>query len=370
MKKVLFILGTRPEGIKLSPLITAFKQSAILETKVCITAQHRELLDEVLDFFSIIPDYDLDIMKEAQTLGEITSKILTSVTKVVLENQPDLIIVQGDTTTAFAGALVAFYNKIKIAHIEAGLRSHNKFSPFPEEINRVYISKIADFHFAPTAITLENLKTEGINENAWNVGNTVIDALLFGLKILENDKIKLEKKYNYLQPNRRLILVTTHRRENFGEPLRGICNVLLKVTEEYPDVEIIFPVHPNPNVRTIVENLLKPNKNIHLIQPLPYAELIWLMKKSHLILTDSGGIQEEAPSLGKPVIVMREETERMEGVEVGTAILAGNRFQNIYHHLKSLLSDIALYNKMSNAINPYGDGHTSQRILKILEDVL
>ena len=370
MKKVLFILGTRPEGIKLSPLILAFRQSGLFETKVCITAQHRELLDEVLSFFAIVPDYDLDIMKEAQTLSEITSRIVAGVSNVVSHYQPDLVIVQGDTTTAFAGALVGFYNKIKLAHIEAGLRSHNKFSPFPEEINRVYISKIADFHFAPTSVTLANLTDEGICENAWNVGNTVIDALLFGLELLRVGDHVLQERYNYLLPDRRLILVTSHRRENFGEPLKDICKVLLKVTECYPDVEIVFPVHPNPNVRCTVDELLKCNKKIHLILPLPYPELIWLMKKSHLILTDSGGIQEEAPSLGKPIIVMREETERMEGIDAGTAILAGNRFDKIYHHLSSLLSSKELYNKMANAINPYGDGHTSQRILKIIEEVL
>lgn len=370
MKKVLFILGTRPEAIKLAPVINLFKASKDkLDVKVCITAQHRKMLDEVLVFFSIQGDFDLNLMKDAQSLHEIISKALMGISSVIEEYQPDIVIVQGDTTTAFAGALAAYYKKVKIAHVEAGLRSNNKFSPFPEEVNRIFISKIADYHFAPTDKSLQNLINEGINENVWNVGNSVIDALQIGLELLKKDIKRYDNKYSFITDYDRMLLVTTHRRENFGKPLQDICKVLKEIVKTFDDVKIVFPVHPNPNVKEVVFEILKETPCIHLIEPIPYSELLYLMKKSSLILTDSGGIQEEAPTLGKPIIVMREETERMEGVTAGTAILAGNKFEGIYNKTYNLLEDQVLYDKMSNATNPYGDGNTSQRIFEIIKNL-
>jgi len=371
MKKILFIFGTRPEAIKMAPLIKEFeKNKGKFNVKVCVTAQHREMLDQVLDFFKIKPDYDLDLMKPNQSLFTITADIIKSLESVLDSFNPDLVFVQGDTTTAFAGALAGFYKKIKIAHIEAGLRSHNRYSPFPEEINRVLAGHITDYHFAPTEKAKDNLINEGIKENVWVVGNTVIDALFLGLDIIKKEG---EEKYyhffDFIDFSKKIILVTGHRRESFGEPFRNICYALKDLADRYDDIEIVYPVHLNPNVRKPVNEILKGHKRIHLIEPLSYPYLIWLMSKSYIILTDSGGIQEEAPSLGKPVLVMREVTERTEGIEAGTAKLVGTDKEKIVSEATRLLESESEYKKMANAVNPYGDGKASQRIVDILREV-
>ena len=374
MKKILFIFGTRPEAIKLAPLIKEFQvHSNIFSVKVCVTGQHREMLKQVLNFFSIRPDYDLNLMKPNQSLYSLTANISESLEDILNEFEPDLIFVQGDTTTAFAGALAGFYNKIKIAHIEAGLRSGSKYSPFPEEINRVLVGHIADFHFAPTEKARANLYNEGIKEHVWVVGNTVIDALYLGLDIIKKDeKLNSEiESYFYSKiniQNSKLILVTGHRRESFGEPFRNICFALKKIADTFPDVEIVYPVHLNPNVRKPVNEILKGHPRIHLIEPLDYPYLIWLMSKSYLVLTDSGGIQEEAPSLGKPVLVMRDVTERIEGINAGTAKLVGTDAEMIFFNTVKLIEDSEEYNRMARAVNPYGDGNTSLKIIQIFKE--
>ena len=372
MKKILFIFGTRPEAIKLVSLIKEFqKYPQEFEVKVCVTAQHREMLDQVLTFFKIIPNFDLNLMKPNQSLFKLTANIIEHLENVLTQYYPDLIFVQGDTTTAFAGALAGFYKKIKIAHIEAGLRSHNKYSPFPEEINRVLVGHLADYHFAPTEKAKENLYKEGIRENIWVVGNTVIDALFLGLEIIKEQGE--ESYYNYfhfVDFSKKIILVTGHRRESFGEPFRNICFALKEIADSFENVEIVYPVHLNPNVRKPVFEILKNHPRIHLIEPLEYPYLIWLMSKSYLVLTDSGGIQEEAPSLGKPVLVMREVTERIEGIKAGTAKLVGTNRNKIVYETARLIENVDEYNKMSNAVNPYGDGKSSIRIRKIIEEML
>ncbi|MCS7152258.1 MAG: UDP-N-acetylglucosamine 2-epimerase (non-hydrolyzing), partial [Endomicrobia bacterium] len=339
MKKILFIFGTRPEAIKLAPLIKEFKScSSEFIVKVCITSQHKEMLHQVLDFFSISADYNLHIMEPNQSLFKITSKIIERIEEVLDNFRPDLIFVQGDASSAFLGALAGFYKKIKIAHIEAGLRSYNKYAPFPEEVNRVLISHIADYHFAPTKTAKENLKKEGIKKNVWVVGNTVIDALFLTLKIISKDEDCYKNFFKFLDFNKKIILVTGHRRESFGEPFRQICLGLKKIAKEFENkVEIVYPVHLNPNVRKPVFEILKGQKNIHLIEPISYPYLVWLLKNSYLVLTDSGGIQEEAPSLGKPVLVMREVTERTEGIKAGTAKLVGVKKETIFESTKKLL---------------------------------
>ncbi|MFA5879531.1 MAG: UDP-N-acetylglucosamine 2-epimerase (non-hydrolyzing) [Candidatus Margulisiibacteriota bacterium] len=366
--KILFIFGSRPEAIKMAPLIKAFeKESEFFDTKICVTSQHREMLDQVLTFFQIKPDYDLNIMKPNQTLFDITILGLKGLEPVLEKEQPDLIFVQGDTTTAFIGALAGYYKKIKVAHLEAGLRSNNKYSPFPEEINRILAGHIADFHFAPTLNAQKNLEKEGITENIFVVGNTVIDALFLGLEIINQSQKEenFQEKFSNINFNKKIILVTGHRRESFGKPFLDICEALKEIalTE---DVEIIYPVHLNPNVRKPVFEILKDQKNIHLIEPLTYPYLIWLMNKSYLVLTDSGGIQEEAPSLGKPVLVMREVTERTEGVTSGTAIMVGTDKAKILSETKRLLKNKSEYEKIAKAVNPYGDGTTSKQIVSLL----
>lgn len=365
-KDILFVLGTRPEAIKLAPLILAAKKRERLRVGICITAQHREMLDEVLSFFGIQPDFDLNVMTQAQGLTDVVGKILTKLQPVYQEFKPDVVVVQGDTNTAFAGALAAFYQGIRVAHVEAGLRSFDIKSPFPEEANRVFISKIADFHFAPTEVALQQLQHEGIQKQAWNVGNTVIDALLYARDLLLKQEEVVRPFFHFLDPNHRIVLLTSHRRENFGEPLRDICRVVQSLVSQYADVQVVYPVHPNPNVREIVFAELSGLERVHLIDPLSYPHLVYLMQRSHLILTDSGGIQEEAPSLGKPIIVLREVTERMEGVHAGTAVLAGTSYSNIWRELCRLLDDPTHYLSMANAVNPYGDGHSSERILDCL----
>ena len=366
-RRFLFIFGTRPEAIKLAPLIAGLRK--IGEVRVCVTGQHREMLDQVLRFFSIVPDYDLNIMEENQNLFTVTAKSLRLLEKAINESLPDLIIVQGDTTTAFAGALAGFYKKIKVAHVEAGLRSFDRLSPFPEEMNRIMIGQIADYHFAPTKKAGQNLVREGIPHRSIHVvGNTVIDALFMGLSIVEKNEKRFYDHFRFLDLSKRILLVTGHRRESFGKPFENICRALKEIARN--DVEIVYPVHLNPNVRGHVYPILRGIRNIHLIEPLAYPHLIWLMSKSYLVLTDSGGIQEEAPSLGKPVLVMRDVTERTEGIEAGTAILVGTNRKRIVESALTLLSDKGEYGKMAKRRNPYGDGKASERIRGIIENLL
>ncbi|MFA5393881.1 MAG: UDP-N-acetylglucosamine 2-epimerase (non-hydrolyzing) [Candidatus Ratteibacteria bacterium] len=372
MKNILFIFGTRPEAIKLAPLIKEFtKPGSRFKVKVCVTSQHREMLRQTLDFFKIKPDYDLDLMKPNQSLSEITADSLTGLGSVIDKSRPDLIFVQGDTSTAFTGALVGFYKKVKVAHVEAGLRSNCKYSPFPEEVNRVLVSHLADYHFTPTETARENLAREGIKKNVYVVGNTVIDALFFGLKVI---KAEGEKNYHRffrgVDFSKKIILVTGHRRENFGRPFENICASLKDLAVTRADIEIVYPVHLNPNVRKTVQKLLSGISRIHLLDPVDYPRLIWLMNKSYFVLTDSGGIQEEAPSLGKPVLIMREVTERTEGIRAGTAILVGTNRRKITAESLHLLKEKKAYQKMSRAVNPYGDGKTSRKIADITRKLL
>lgn len=366
-QRILFVFGTRPEAIKMAPLILEFKNHPEFHFSVCITAQHREMLDQVIDFFDISIDYDLDLMQPNQSLFDITANGLKKLESVLSDYNPDLIFVQGDTTTAFIGALAGYYMKIKVVHIEAGLRSHNKFSPFPEEINRILAGHLADFHFTPTIKAQQNLNNEGIFDNIYTVGNTVIDALfktleLISFKNLERSIISDINIPNFDFDSYKIILVTSHRRESFGKPFEDICNSIKELAQKFMDIDFIYPVHLNPNVRQTVSKILTGIKNIHLIDPLPYPHLIWLLSKSFFVMTDSGGIQEEAPSLGKPVLVMREVTERIEGIQAGTAKLVGSDKNEIIKAVTLLLTNKNEYDKMAKAINPYGDGKSSKRI--------
>jgi UDP-N-acetylglucosamine 2-epimerase (non-hydrolysing) len=369
--KTLFIFGTRPEAIKFAPLINACKKRTnVFQVLTCVTAQHREMLDQALSFFAIKPDFDLDIMKAGQGLFDITSRSLTGLEKILTATSPDLIFVQGDTTTAFIGALAGYYKQIKVCHLEAGLRSLNKYSPFPEEINRVLADHIADYHFAPTDKAVSNLNKEGIVENVWRVGNTVIDALFLGLSMIERKgEAEFLKHFNFFDFSKRIILITCHRRESFGGPFENICKALREIALSHSDIELVYPVHLNPNVQKPAYRILKGCANIHCIEPLDYPHLIWLMNKCYLVLTDSGGIQEEAPSLGKPVLVMREVTERTEGIEAGTAKLVGTNKETIIREANILLNDATAYQSMANAVNPYGDGKTSEMIVEILAEL-
>lgn len=370
VKKLLFIFGTRPEAIKMVPVIKKAYQDKNFQPVICITAQHREMLDQVLSFFNIKPDYDLDLMKPNQDLTELTGNGLIKLKSVITAVKPDLIFVQGDTTTAFIGALSGFYHKIPVAHIEAGLRSGDKFSPYPEEIYRTLAADLATYHFVPTIQAQTNLIQENIKNNIYITGNTVIDALLIGLELIKN--IGEEKYYNYfnfIDFTRKIILITMHRRENFGKPLENLCESLKILATKYPNMQFIFPVHPNPNVKNIVNSKLSGIKNIFLEYPLDYAFMIWLMEKSHIIITDSGGIQEEAPTLGKPLLVTRDVTERSEGVLAGTAKLIGTDVIAIVNEIEKLL-DKNNYNIMSEAHNPYGDGKAAEYIMKIVTQEL
>lgn len=370
--KILFVFGTRPEAIKMVPLIKKMTEDEFFDVKVCVTGQHRKMLDQVLSFFDVKPDYDLELMKVNQTLVDITVDVLKGVDAIIREGfKPDFVVVQGDTTTAMAGALAAFYSKAKVIHLEAGLRSYDKYSPYPEEINRMLVGKIADLHFAPTPKAVENLLAEGVDSNCvWNVGNTVIDALLLGLEMIKKQNVSVYDDYfSFIDKSKKIILVTGHRRENFGEPFENICKALKAIADKNPDVEIVYPVHLNPNVREPVDRILKDTPRIHLIEPLDYSHLIWLLNISHLVITDSGGIQEEAPALGKPVLVMREVTERMEGVEAGTAKLVGTSCENIIAECQELLSNDIIYDKMAKSVNPYGDGTTSIQVVSILKEL-
>jgi UDP-N-acetylglucosamine 2-epimerase (non-hydrolysing) len=365
--RVAVIFGTRPEAIKLAPLIKRMENDPKrFRPIVIVTAQHREMLDQVLDLFSIRPDYDLNIIKPRQSLAEIAAHAITGLDTVLMQVKPDYVVVQGDTSTTFAGALAAFYQKIPIAHVEAGLRTRNKFYPFPEEINRRLTSVLGDIHFAPTSQSRENLLQEGISpESIWVTGNTVIDALL---DVLRWDRpCRHPVLERIAEENLRMVLVTSHRRENQGKPQEQICSALLELVERFPDILVVFPVHLSPGVRDTVLPRLAKNDRIVLLDPIDYFETVHFMKASHLILTDSGGIQEEAPALGKPVLVLRDETERPEGISAGTVRLVGTQQDTIINAVAELLDDSSIYRKMSEAVNPYGDGQASERILQALE---
>lgn len=368
-RKLLFVFGTRPEAIKMAPLIRAFAVQTGYEVRVAVTAQHREMLDQVLSFFGIVPDYDLNLMRPDQSLFTITADMIRQLEGVLKDFQPDLVVVQGDTTTAFTGALAAFYFRTDVAHIEAGLRSFNRYSPFPEEMNRVLTGRLSHLHFAPTPAAANNLRQEQIRGSIHVVGNTVIDALLWGLEILKGSKgEEVVRSFKDLPTDRRFVLITGHRRESFGKPFEEICRAIAETAAAFPDVEFIYPVHLNPNVRKPVMNSLGGVKNIHLLSPLDYPHFIWLMERCHVVLTDSGGLQEEAPSLGKPVLVMRDVTERMEGIEAGNARLVGTGKDSICRALSELLSDASVYERMATASNPYGDGKAAERIVSIVSD--
>ncbi len=379
MKKIMTIFGTRPEAIKMAPIIKELdKYSDEIETRVCVTAQHREMLDQVMDLFGIHPDYDLGIMRKGQNLFDITTRGLTMLGEVIREEKPNLILVQGDTTTTLVGALAAYYLNIRVGHVEAGLRTGDKFNPFPEEINRRLADVLSDLYFAPTKTAEENLLREGIEASKIFVtGNTVIDALLWITSQQSSEDIRpnmsetvFMKKYGISIDDHRFILVTSHRRESFGQEIVNICNGLKMIAERNTDIEIIYPVHLNPNVREPVNRILGAVERVHLIEPLDYASFVWLMNKSYLVLTDSGGIQEEAPSLGKPVLVMREKTERAEAIQAGTARLVGTDSESIFNAAQELLDNRDEYEKMARAVNPYGDGKAAERIVNILRDTI
>ena len=370
MIKNLIIFGTRPEAIKMAPLIRAFqKNKDQFETRVCVTAQHREMLDQVLAFFEITPDYDLDLMQPNQNLYTLTSDILLGLKPILEEFQPDYVYVHGDTTTTMASSIAAFYAGAKVCHVEAGLRTDNKRSPFPEEMNRQVTGRIADFHFAPTEQAKQNLLNEKVPENTILVtGNTVIDALLESTARVENlDNPEIEKLKTIIDPTKKIILVTGHRRENHGQGFIAICEALKEIAQTNPEVQMIYPVHLNPKVQQPVYEVLGELKNIHLIAPLSYPAFVWLMNKSYLIITDSGGIQEEAPSLGKPVLVMRATTERPEALAAGTVILVGSDKEKIIFECNRLLQDKEKYRQMSALHNPYGEGKASEKILEFMK---
>lgn len=369
MKKILFIYGTRPEAIKMAPLVRKFQEKASgkISVEVCLTGQHRSMLDQVNSFFKIDSQYDLNLMRKNQSLHELTARCISGVQKVLEQSKPDLVFVQGDTSTVLAGAIASFYSRVPIAHLEAGLRSHDIMSPFPEEGNRKLVGHIAKYHFVPTQTAKQNLVNENISENIHIVGNTVIDALHLGLELIESrGSAEYEALFPFIDNTKKIVLVTGHRRESFGSGFEGICNALKIIAEKNSDIQIIYPVHLNPNVQEPVYRLLSENNNIHLVEPVDYPVLLWLMRMSYLVLTDSGGIQEEAPALGKPVLVMRDVTERTEGIEAGTALLVGTEPESIIENVNKLLSDTEMYSSMSKAVNPYGDGTTSSQIVDIL----
>lgn len=365
--KVLTVFGTRPEAIKMAPLVKELeKEPNIFESIVCVTAQHRQMLDQVLKLFDIKPNFDLNIMRPNQDLWTITAEVLLQMKKVVEESKPDIVLVHGDTTTSMAAALSAFYAKIPVGHVEAGLRTFDKHYPFPEEINRVFADAVCTYHFAPTETSVQNLIKSAIpKEHIYQTGNTVIDALLHTVK---NNKADLS--HIGLNPNLKTILLTSHRRENFGEPIRNICKAVLELVNTNKSIQVVYPVHLNPNVQQPVNELLGNKERIYLIEPMEYAPFSTLMQYADIIMTDSGGVQEEAPSLGKPVLVLRSTTERPEAVEYGTVKLVGTDTQKIVTEMQKLLDDENEYKKMSEAINPYGDGLACQRITKILKENL
>lgn len=369
-KKIAVIFGTRPEAIKLAPVILKLKSDPRFNCQVCVTAQHREMLDQVLDVFGIVPDHDMNLMRPDQSLGELTGRAIPALDKYLKECCPDQILVQGDTTTVFCAALAAFYNRIPVGHVEAGLRTFNKYAPWPEEVNRVLTTHLADIHFAPTTASRSNLIREGIAENVVHVtGNTVIDALFIALEKIQREHLLFRELPDpIMQEGKSLVLITGHRRENYGEGFHSICRAIVKLAESFPDCWFVYPVHLNPNVRKPVDDILgrSTHKNILLLEPLTYLPFVTLMNRATLIMTDSGGVQEEAPSLGKPVLVLRETTERPEAVDAGTVKLVGTDEQKIVKTAQRLLTDAAFYKTMSSAHNPYGDGHASERIVQLL----
>ncbi|EJU57319.1 UDP-N-acetylglucosamine 2-epimerase [Neisseria meningitidis 93004] len=368
-QKFLVVFGTRPEAIKMAPLVDGFKKLNF-DFKVCVTAQHRQMLDQVLKLFEIKPDYDLDIMSSGQTLSDITATILQKIQPVIENYKPTVIFVHGDTATTLATSLAAYYNQIDIAHIEAGLRTGNIYSPWPEEGNRKLTGALAKYHFTPTQGTQENLIKEHVSiDKIYVTGNTVIDALFLASEKIEQDKQlheKLQSDFEFLSDDK-VVLITGHRRENFGQGFENICKAIAKLSDDNPTVRFVYPVHLNPNVREPVQRLLANKANVHLIEPLDYFSFTYLMKKSYLILTDSGGIQEEAPSLGKPVLVMRDTTERPEAVQAGTVKLVGTNYEKIVQEVNTLLRDKLQYQMMSEAHNPYGDGTSVEKILKVFK---
>ena len=384
MKKIMLVFGTRPEAIKMAPLVKEFqKYPEMFKTIVCVTGQHREMLDQVLRIFEITPDYDLNIMKQGQDLYDVTARVLIGMRDVLKEAQPELVLVHGDTTTSTASALAAFYQQIPVGHVEAGLRTHNIYSPWPEEMNRLITGRIATYHFSPTLLSRQNLLDEGVKESSIVVtGNTVIDALYIVV-----DKIKKDKKLseelggvlqtsgydiNRLQDGKRLVLITGHRRENFGDGFISICRAIQTLTKQYPDIDFVYPMHLNPNVRRPIHEVFGEDfsnlGNMFFIEPLEYLSFVYLMEKCTIVLTDSGGIQEEAPGLGKPVLVMRNTTERPEALEAGTVKLVGTDYDRIVTEVSSLLSNNVYYSQMSKAVNPYGDGKACERIVDFLKD--
>ncbi|MCH4899120.1 MULTISPECIES: non-hydrolyzing UDP-N-acetylglucosamine 2-epimerase [Pseudomonas] len=371
--KTLCVFGTRPEAIKMAPLALSLAADERFEAKVCVTGQHRQMLDQVLDLFEIKPDFDLNIMKPGQDLTDVTTAILQGMKKVFAEYKPDIVLVHGDTATTFATTLAAYYQQIPVAHVEAGLRTGNLYSPWPEEANRKLTGALAAVHFAPTETSRQNLLKEGVAEASIHVtGNTVIDALLDVVSRVSNTaslQQAFHEQFSFIGEGKRVILVTGHRRESFGDGFENICKALATTAKAFPDVEIVYPVHLNPNVREPVNRLLAGIGNIHLIEPLEYLPFVWLMNRSYLILSDSGGIQEEAPSLGKPVLVMRDTTERPEAVEAGTVKLVGTAVDAITSNLSRLLTDSDAYEQMSYAHNPYGDGKACARILETLSKI-
>lgn len=382
MRKIMLVFGTRPEAIKMAPLVKEFqKHPAKFQTIVCVTGQHRQMLDQVLEIFDIKPDYDLNIMKQGQDLYDVTARVLTGMRDVLREAQPDVVLVHGDTTTSTAAALAAFYQQIPVGHVEAGLRTHNIYSPWPEEMNRLLTGRIATYHFAPTPLSKSNLLAEGVAGDKISVtGNTVIDALYWVVDRIKNTpslSADLRQELaiagyntNRLNHGRRLVLITGHRRENFGDGFISMCRAIKALTEKYSTVDFVYPMHLNPNVRKPIHDVFGENlnglDNMFFIEPLEYLSFVYLMEKSTIVLTDSGGIQEEAPGLGKPVLVMRDTTERPEALEAGTVKLVGTDFDKIVSEVSDLLDDAALYNKMSKAVNPYGDGLACQRIISRL----
>ena len=366
--KVLTVFGTRPEAIKMAPLVKEIEREPGLESLVCVTAQHREMLDQVIDLFGLKPDFDLDIMEPNQSVSKISTNVLLGMEKVLHENRPDIVLVHGDTTTTFASALAAFYQKIPVGHIEAGLRTGDKYSPYPEEMNRILTGRIAEYHFSPTERNRQNLLKEGISDDIiFTTGNTVIDALL---SVVEkpyefDDEILSQIDFRH----NKVITVTCHRRENLGDNMVNIFSGIRDIVKEFEDVVVVYPVHLNPKVKSTASEVLGDMERIHLINPLQYQPFVNLMAKSHMIITDSGGMQEEAPSLGKPVLVVRRETERPEALEAGTVKLAGVKKETIYNMTRELLTDKKAYDKMAKAVNPYGDGKASSRIVNILKNL-
>ena len=382
MKKVMLVFGTRPEAIKMAPLVKEFqKQPKRVETVVCVTGQHREMLDQVLKIFDIKPDYDLNIMKQGQDLYDVTARVLTGMRDVLKEVKPDIVLVHGDTTTSTAAALAAFYQQIPVGHVEAGLRTHNIYSPWPEEMNRLLTGRLATYHFSPTPLSRNNLIKESVDDrNIIITGNTVIDALYWVVDKIKNNKeldneledilSKAGYDVNRLNNGKKLVLITGHRRENFGDGFINMCTAIKDLTVKYPDLDFVYPMHLNPNVRKPIHEVFGENlsglKNMFFIEPLEYLSFVYLMEKSSIVLTDSGGIQEEAPGLGKPVLVMRDTTERPEALDAGTVKLVGTDYNKIVNEVSSLIDDKAAYEKMSKAVNPYGDGLACGRIVNAL----